>query len=91
MLAMIESITDGRHLRIGDVARPVVLLAGEESFVALLKYILEHADFVCYDTKNSNAVARSAEQHRPDLIALDSTLKQRQHAGYSGRCVDFGR
>ena len=59
MLAMTESITDGRHLPIGDVARSVVLLAGEESFAALLKYILEHADFVCSISRPLGACFRS--------------------------------
>jgi len=59
-----------------EVTKPIVLLAGEESFVGLLKYVLELDDFVCHYTKDGNAVASLAEKYGPDLIALDSTLGQ---------------
>jgi two-component system phosphate regulon response regulator PhoB len=59
-----------------ELAKPIVLLAGEESFVSLLKYVLELDDFVCHYAKDGNSVASLAEKYKPDLIALDSTLGQ---------------
>lgn len=59
-----------------ELAKPTVLLAGEESFVGLLKYVLERDNFVCHYAKDGSSVAKLAETYRPDLIALDSTLGQ---------------
>jgi two-component system phosphate regulon response regulator PhoB len=73
---MAQNMTEERPLRLGAIARPVVLLAGEESFVGLLKYVLEHDNFVCHYAKNGGLVVSLAEQCKPDLIALDSSLGQ---------------
>ena len=76
MLATFRTTTHDLSSQPFEVAKPIVLLAGEESFVGLLKYVLELDDFVCHYTKDGNAVASLAEKYRPDLIALDSTLGQ---------------
>ena len=76
MLATNQNTTHDWSFHAFELAKPIVLLAGEESFVGLLKYVLELDDFVCHYTKDGNAVASLAEKCRPDLIALDSTLGQ---------------
>src|SRR5262245_15937835 len=76
VLASGQTATHDWSFHTFELAKPTVLLAGEESFVGLLKYVLEHDNFVCHYAKDAGAVARLAEKCRPDLIALDSTLGQ---------------
>ena len=60
MLATGQNTTHDWSFHAFELAKPVVLLAGDESFVALLKYVLELDDFVCHCTKDGNAVASLA-------------------------------
>src|SRR5262245_47674050 len=73
---MNPNTTPDWSFHLSKVGKPTVLLTGEESFVGLLRHILEHDDFVCQYAKDGDAVASLAEKCRPDLIALDSTLGQ---------------
>ncbi|MGO4712215.1 winged helix-turn-helix domain-containing protein [Bradyrhizobium sp. 2TAF24] len=52
-------------------AKPVVLLAGENSFIGLLKYIVEQEGFHGVLADNMTDVISLAEVRRPQLIALD--------------------
>lgn len=74
MLASGQNATYDWSFHTFELAKPTVLLAGEESFVGLLKYVLEHDNFVCHYAKDGSTVVKLAEKCRPDLIALDSTL-----------------
>jgi two-component system phosphate regulon response regulator PhoB len=76
VLASSHNTTYDLPLHTFELAKPTVLLAGEESFVGLLKYVLEHDNFVCHYAKDGSTVPKLAEKCRPDLIALDSTLGQ---------------
>ena len=51
--------------------KPVVLLAGENNFIGLLKYIVEQEGFHGLLTDNMVDVISFAEVRRPQLIALD--------------------
>src|SRR4030088_1946369 len=55
-------------------AKPVVLLAGENNFIGLLKYIVEQEGFHGLLTDNLGEVISLAEVRRPHLIALDDFL-----------------
>jgi len=74
LLATGQNVTRDWSFHAFELAKPIALLAGEVSFVGLLKYILELDDFVCHDTTNGIAVVELAEKYRPDLVVLDSTL-----------------
>jgi len=76
VLATGQNVTRDWSFHVFELAKPIVLLAGEESFVGLLRYILELDDFVCHTTANGIAVVNLAERCMPDLVALDSTLGQ---------------
>ena len=51
--------------------KPLVLLAGENSFVGLLAYIAEQEGFLSLFTDDPDKVISLAEARRPDLITLD--------------------
>jgi two-component system phosphate regulon response regulator PhoB len=52
-------------------AKPIILLAGDTSFISLLKYIVEDNGYACILTDDVTAVPSLAAAERPDLIALD--------------------
>jgi two-component system phosphate regulon response regulator PhoB len=51
--------------------KPRVLLAGDKSFISLLKYIVENEGFSSLLTDDLGEVMSLAEAEQPDLIALD--------------------
>jgi two-component system phosphate regulon response regulator PhoB len=52
-------------------AKPLVLVAGENSFAGLLAYIAQQEGFLSLFTDDLDEVISLAESKRPDLIALD--------------------
>jgi two-component system, OmpR family, phosphate regulon response regulator PhoB len=61
--------------------RVLVLLAGENNFVVLLKYILEQNDYQTLITSDANEVVSLARANRPRLIIVDSGVETGSIAG----------
>ncbi|WP_426441274.1 winged helix-turn-helix domain-containing protein [Bradyrhizobium genosp. P] len=74
MLAARPQVTSNDLVASSTASRPVLMLAGEEAYIDLLKHLLEREAFNCLVVHESNEIACLAAMSRPNLIVLDSTI-----------------